>query len=153
MFMDNFEVELEKIFKKFGESKLVAVATCNQNIPTVRTMSVIFYNRKFYCQTGTDLMKYKQICENKNVALCFENIQIEGVANIMGKPIEYKEIMELYKKYYKSSFEKYSKLDKEILIEIVPLKIIRWDYDNDGKPYRIFVELEKRKVYKEMYLD
>jgi uncharacterized pyridoxamine 5'-phosphate oxidase family protein len=151
--MNNFEIEVEKIFEQIGENKLAALATCAKNIPTVRTMSVIIYNKKFYFQTGIDLIKYKQICENRNVALCFENIQIEGIATVVGKPMEHETIMKIYKKYYKNSFENYSKLDKEILIEVVPLKIIKWDYTNNGKPYRIFIELEKCEAYKEMYLE
>jgi uncharacterized pyridoxamine 5'-phosphate oxidase family protein len=149
----NFEIEEDGIFNKIGKNKLAALATSNQDSPTVRMMSIIFFNKKIYFQTGIDLMKYKQISENKNVALCFENIQIEGIANIMGKPIEHNNIMEIYKEYYKNSFESYSKLDKEILIEVIPKKITKWEYDENGKPYRIFIELENRKAYKEMYLE
>ena len=149
----NYEIEEDKIFDLIGDSKIVALATSSKNSTTVRTMSIIVYSKKIYFQTGIDLIKYKQICENKNVALCFENIQIEGVANIMGKPIEHENIMELYKKCYKKSFETFSKLDKEILIEIIPRKITKWDYDVNGKPYRIFIELDSKRAYKEMYLE
>ena len=149
----NFEIEQENIFNKIGENKLAALATSSQNSPTVRTMSIIIKNKKIYFQTGIDLIKFKQICENKNVALSFENIQIEGIANIIGKPVDHDDIMEIYKKYYKNSFENYSNLDKEILIEITLQKIVKWEYDNNGKPYRIFIELENKKAYKEMYLE
>ena len=149
----NYEIEEDKIFNLIGENKNVSLATSSENNTTVRTISIIVYNKKIYFQTGIDLLKYKQICENKNVALCFENIQIEGMANIIGKPIDYGNIIELYKKHYEKSFETYSKLDKEILIEIIPRKITKWDYDNNGKPYRIFIELNNQKVYKEMYLE
>jgi uncharacterized pyridoxamine 5'-phosphate oxidase family protein len=149
----DFETEQEEIFNKIGENKLAALATSSQNNPTVRMMSIIFHNNKIYFQTGVDLMKYKQISENKNVALCFDNIQIEGIANIIGKPIDHDNIMEIYKKYYLKSFENYSKLDKEILIEVIPKKITKWEYNENGKPYRIFIELENRKAYKEMYLE
>jgi uncharacterized pyridoxamine 5'-phosphate oxidase family protein len=147
----NFEIEQEKLFEQIGENKLMALATSSKNNPTVRMMSIIIFNKKIYFQTGIDLIKYKQICENKNVALCFENIQIEGIANILGKPMDHNNIMEIYKKHHKNSFEKYSKSDKEILIEIIPNKIIKWGYDN-GEPYRIFVELKNKKAYKEMYI-
>jgi uncharacterized pyridoxamine 5'-phosphate oxidase family protein len=149
----DFDIEEEKIFKIIGESRIVALATSSENKTTVRTMSVIVYSRKIYFQTGIDLLKYKQICKNKNVALCFENIQIEGIAKIIGKPVEHKNIMKIKKKYYLTSFETYSKLDKEILIEIIPIKITEWNYDVNGKPYRIFIELESKKSYKEMYLE
>ena len=148
----DFIAEQENLFNKIGESRLAALATSSNNYPTVRTMSFIIYEKMIYFQTGIDLIKYKQINENYNVALCFDNIQIEGTANILGQPLEHEKIMEIYKKYYKGSFENYSKLDKEILIKIIPKKITEWEYDMDGKPYRIFIELENKKAYKEMYL-
>ena len=115
-------------------------------------MSVVIFRNKIYFQTGTDLIKYRQICENENVALCFDNIQVEGIANIMGKPMEHDTIMEIYKKHYKSSYENYSKLDKEILVEVQPQKITIWEYDNNERPYRIYLDLGRKKAYKEMYL-
>ena len=149
----DFKHEEERIFGKIGENKIAPLATSSQNNPTVRMMSVVIFCNKIYFQTGTDLLKYNQICENKNVALCFDNIQVEGIANIMGKPMDHNIIMEIYKKHYKNSFENYSKLDKEILVEVIPQKITIWEYDNNGKPYRIYLELDKKKAYKEMYLE
>ncbi|MDR2709116.1 MAG: pyridoxamine 5'-phosphate oxidase family protein, partial [Elusimicrobiota bacterium] len=63
----------------------MALASSVHNHPTVRLVSYIVNDRKIFFQTGTDLVKYKQICENNNVALCIDNIQIEGIANIIGK--------------------------------------------------------------------
>ena len=60
-------------------------------------------------------------------------------------------IMEVYKEYYKNSYETYSNKEKEILIEIVPIKITKWDYE-DTKPNRIFIEIKNRQIKKEMYL-
>jgi hypothetical protein len=83
------------------------------------------------------------------VALSFDNIQIEGIANIIGKPFDEKnkEIMRKYKKYFKSAYSKYSHLEEEILIEIIVIKVIIWKYDLKLKPYRIFIE--KENTYKE----
>jgi uncharacterized pyridoxamine 5'-phosphate oxidase family protein len=149
----NYEIEKERLFDLIGENRIVAFATSSNDYTTVRTMSIILYSNKIYFQTGIDLLKYKQISENKNVALCFENIQIEGIANIIGKPIEYKNIMDLYKKHYRNSYETYSELEKEVLIEIIPKKITEWNYDNRGKPYRIFIEFDNKRTYREMYLE
>jgi uncharacterized pyridoxamine 5'-phosphate oxidase family protein len=116
-------------------------------------MSCIIYQNKIFFQTGTDLIKYKQICENNNVALCVDNIQIEGIANILGRTNDkqHSEIMEVYKKHYKNSYETYAHNETEVLIEIVIKKIIKWDYE-DGKPYRIFIDINNKQVKKEMYL-
>jgi uncharacterized pyridoxamine 5'-phosphate oxidase family protein len=152
----NYDAEVENIYKQIGDSKIMALATCSQNYPTVRLVSCIVYEGKIFLQTGTDLIKYKQICENNNVALCVDNIQIEGIANIIGKTNEKQDneiikIMEVYKGHYRNSYEAYSNKEKEILIEIVPIKITKWDYENT-KPYRIFIDIKNRQIKNEMYL-
>jgi uncharacterized pyridoxamine 5'-phosphate oxidase family protein len=148
MFGLNYKDELNKIFQEIGENQFMAFATCSKNFPTVRTMSVVIIDNKIYFQTGNDSVKYKQFTENKNVALCYNNIQMEGVANNIGKPVEHESIMEKYKKYYESSYEKYSKLDKEILVEVKIKNIIKWEYIN-GEPYRLIINIEKENVYRE----
>ncbi|MDR2660395.1 MAG: pyridoxamine 5'-phosphate oxidase family protein [Spirochaetaceae bacterium] len=151
----DYSEEIEKIYEHIGKSKTMALATSCQNHPTVRLVSYIINDKKILFQTGNDLMKYKQICENNEVGLCVDNIQIEGIANIIGKTNDKQkhitEIMEIYKKYHLNSYKTYSNIDKEVLIEIIPVKIIKWDYEN-GKPYRIFISINDKTVKKEMYL-
>jgi uncharacterized pyridoxamine 5'-phosphate oxidase family protein len=148
----NYQVELEEIYAHIGEYKIMALATSSQNHPTVRLVSCIVYENKIYFQTGTDLIKYKQIYENNHVALCADNIQIEGIATILGRTNDKQnnEIMEVYKKYYKNSYETYMHNETEVLIKIVLKKIIKWDYEN-GKPYRIFIDVDNKQARKEMY--
>ncbi|MDR0999774.1 MAG: pyridoxamine 5'-phosphate oxidase family protein [Clostridiales bacterium] len=149
-----YKTELEKIYTHIGESKIMALATSIKNHPTVRLMSCIVYENKIFFQTGTDLIKYKQICENNNVALCVDNIQMEGIANILGRTNDKQnnEIMEMYKKHFKNSYETYAHNETEVLIEVALKKIIKWDYEN-GKPYRIFVDIDHKQARKEMYIE
>ncbi|MDR1217992.1 MAG: pyridoxamine 5'-phosphate oxidase family protein [Treponema sp.] len=148
----DYQIELGKIYTHIGEYKIMALATSNQNHPTARFMSCIVYENKIFFQTGTDLIKYKQICENNNVALCVDNIQMEGIANILGRinDKQNSEIMEIYKKHYKNSYETYMHNETEVLIEIILKEIIKWDYEN-GKPYRIFIDIDNKQARKEMY--
>jgi uncharacterized pyridoxamine 5'-phosphate oxidase family protein len=113
----NFKDEMAKLFKQIKEHKVMSLATCVNNYPTARSISVIVFNDNIYFQTGINLLKYKQIVSNNNVALCFDNIQIEGTANIIGKPLDEKnkEIMEKYIKCFKSAYNNYSHLPDEIL--------------------------------------
>jgi uncharacterized pyridoxamine 5'-phosphate oxidase family protein len=55
----NYETELEKAYKQIENNK-----------PTVRIMSIVFFDEKIYFQTSTKYSKFKQISENNNVALC-----------------------------------------------------------------------------------
>ena len=147
----NYKNELAGLFRQVKDHKHMTLATCVDNYPTARTMSVIVFNENMYFQTGINLLKYKQIFANNNVALCFDNVQIEGTANVLGKPLEEKnkQIMEKYKKCYRMAYKNYSHLDDEILIEIKIKKITLWKYDFKLKPYRIFIEVDKENAYKE----
>ncbi|MDR0410522.1 MAG: pyridoxamine 5'-phosphate oxidase family protein [Treponema sp.] len=149
----NYQIELEKVYTHIGEYKIMALATCSNDHPTVRLMSCIVYGNKIFFQTGTDLIKYEQICKNNNIALCVDNIQIEGIANVLGKinDKQNSEIIEIYKRYYKDSYETYMYNETEVLIEIILRKITKWDYEN-GKPYRIFIDIDNKQAKKEMYL-
>ena len=144
-----FNDEMAKFFKQFKEHKIVSLATCENNYPTARSISAIIFNENIYFQTGINLLKYKQIISNNNVAISFDNVQIEGRANIIGKPLDEKnkDIMEKYKKHYKASYNNYSHLPDEILIKIIITKVTIWKYDIKLKPYRIFIE--KDNTYKE----
>jgi uncharacterized pyridoxamine 5'-phosphate oxidase family protein len=148
----DYNTELEKIYLQIGESKELPIATSSKNNPTVRIVCCIIYDNKIYFQTGSDLLKYEQICENNNVALCFINIQIIGIAKIIGKTTDKEniKIMEIYKKCFPKSYETYSHYEKEILIEINPKKIMKWDYEN-GKPFQILLDIENKRIKKEMY--
>jgi len=147
-----YKDEMAKLFKQIKEHKIMSLATCVNNYPTARSISAIMFNEKIYFQTGINLLKYRQIAANNNVALSFDNVQIEGTANITGKPLDEKnkEIMIKYKKYFKSAYSNYSHLDDEVLIEIIIKKVIIWKYDIKLKPYRIFIENEN--AYKEYVL-
>jgi uncharacterized pyridoxamine 5'-phosphate oxidase family protein len=146
-----FEDELKKTFDRLGVKFIGALATCDGGKPTVRTMSFIVTGGKLYFQTGTDLEKYRQIEANKNVAVSFENIQIDGTAAILGRSRDNPALMEEYRKSYKNSYDTYSHLDKEMLIEVNVEKATRWEYDADGKPYRLFIDSETKTAWREPY--
>lgn len=97
-------------------------------------VSVVLINNYFYFQTDRKLKKYNQIHINKNVALCIDNISIEGICSEVGLPIDNDEFCKLYKEFYPNAYEKYSKLDDEVLFVVQPTLIQKWIYDNN-KPF------------------
>ena len=145
----DFSEEMAKLIKQIKGQKVMSLATCENNYPTVRSMSTIVFNGKIYFQTGTNFLKYKQIISNNNVALSFDNVQIEGIARVVGKPFDEKniEIMEIFKKYQKFAYKNYSHLADEVLIEVTIKKAALWKYNIKIKPYRIFIE--ENNTYKE----
>ncbi len=145
-----FEERVSKIFEKFGNHKIFALATSFGDDVTVRMMSTIVHDRKFYFQTDIKFTKYHQLQNNQKVALCFDRYQIKGVCKEIGLPLEEKNefFAKLYKEYSKWSYDNFSKISTERLFEITPTEIYTWEYEGET-PYRTIYDFQNKKVIEE----
>ncbi len=149
--LDYFQVEKEVIDFISRNSKMV-LATCSENRVTARAVSIVNQGMKILFQTDTEFLKYRQIIENPNVALCSGNIQIEGQATITCHPFENPYFIENYKVIHKTAFEKYSHLKDNVIVQVEPSLITFWKYTEvDRKPYRDFLDVKVQKAYREYY--
>ncbi|MFR5876291.1 MAG: pyridoxamine 5'-phosphate oxidase family protein [Eubacterium sp.] len=145
-----FQEKLNELYNSFGDHKTMVLSTGYNGKISSRMMSIVLVNGKFCFQTDREFRKYNQIISNPNVALCDDNIQIEGICKEIGKPVENNAFCELYKKYYKASFDMYSNLQNEVLFEITPVYIQKWIYEN-GKPYVEVLDFLQNKYSKLQY--
>lgn len=143
--MNNFKVKLEEVFRQLGISNTMVLATSLNNRVSARMMSFIIKDEKFYFQTDNAFHKYDDISKNANVALCKDNIQIEGICKEIGKPMEIDWFQKMYSKYHLSSFNAYSGLENTRVFEITPVFIQRWNYIN-GNPFIEKYELKEERL-------
>lgn len=146
-----FEDALEKYKAKLGDWKIMALASCEDNYPMVRNVSCIFYNDKIYFKTDKNFRKTKQLYANPRVAMCFNGTQVEGDAKITGLVTEEegRVFEKKYKEYLWQSYNAYSHVDTEILIEVTPRFVEIWDEDDNRNAYQIFIDFDTKKaVYK-----
>jgi len=150
--MSEFKQNINKFYNKFGMAKKMVLATCKDNYVTARMMSCVLIDGALYFQTDKKFLKYKQITANPLVALCIDNMQIEGIANELGHPLnsENSFFADEFKKHYEGSFNAYSSLPDEVLIKIIPRKITLWEY-RDGNPYRVYFNVSKQEYSVEPY--
>ncbi|MFR0823396.1 MAG: pyridoxamine 5'-phosphate oxidase family protein [Clostridia bacterium] len=145
--------ELEKeTFDYLDKNKHIVLATCLNNEPTARTVSYIIIDNKIYFQTDIKFDKCMQMEGNENVALCLDNYQIEGTAKILEHPFNEKnnKFLEKFKQVHKKSFNEYSDLEDEVVIEIKPIFIKIWKYINN-KPYIEYLNITDRVATRESY--
>lgn len=148
--MDEFEVKCQALFNQIGNHKTMVLSTSLNDRVTSRMMSTIIIGDKFYFQTDVTFRKYKQIQGNPSVALCADNIQIEGICREIGYPQDNAEFCELYSKHFSVSYELYSRLKNERLFAVSPIYIQRWIYEDDRPFVEIFDFLNrvyKKKAY------
>lgn len=149
--MNDYQSRISILFEKLGSGQIMTLATSLNDKVFARSMSVIICNQKFYFQTDKAFDKCYQLSNNKNVALCFNNFQIEGTARELGHPLKSENLFfaDEYKKCFSGSYEKYTRLSNEVLFEVIPSYIKIWGYD-DGKPYREFYDCSN-KTYKKVF--
>ena len=145
--------ELKKeIIGLLKKNKILVLATCCENRVTARSMSCVNMELSILFQTDKEFLKYEQIVNNSNVALCAGNMQIEGTAVIRNHPLDEsnKEFIELYKDSHLGSYEKYSHLENNVVIEVRPTVVTLWKYV-DGMPCRDYLYVQEGKAKRERY--
>ena len=123
-----FSEKYSDLMDQFGTSKKMVLSTAEKNIVSSRMMSVIQINGKLYFQTDKTFRKYRQIVQNPSVALCIDNIQIEGRCREIGRPLENNEFLQKFQRCFSDSYKRYSLLENEVLFEVTPTYIERWVY-------------------------
>ena len=116
-------LEAKEIMKqKMGDWKIMALASCEDNYPMVRNVSCLFYNDKIYFKTDKNFRKTQQLFKNNRVAMCFNGTQVEGIAVNKGLVVDEpgRVFEKKYKEYLWQSYNAYSHVDSEILIEVTP---------------------------------
>lgn len=127
--MNTFHDKYQTFLSDFGSGRTMVLSTSENNIVSSRMMSVIQIKGIFYFQTDMTFKKYRQLLCNHNVALCIDNIQIEGVCEEIGHPLQNTSFCECFKKCFKGSYDAYTSLKNERLFSVKPTLIERWIYD------------------------
>ena len=107
--------------KSLAKRRKMVLSTAAGDRVSSRMMSVIQMEGLLYFQTDRAFLKYRQLAENKNAALCMDNIQIEGVCRELGHPMQNERFAGLYGKHFPGSFERYSGLKNERLFVMSPV--------------------------------
>lgn len=125
--MDGFR----RLWEDIGTHGIMVLSTCEGCRVTSRSMSVVVYGGRFYFQTSENYLKYAQIRTNENVALCFGKYSIEGVCRDIGKPCEVSEFLDSMSCAYPDAVKRWSALPEERVLEVSPVLIRAWIYEND----------------------
>jgi len=148
--MNDFTEMQNKFFSDFGDGRKMVLSTSDNGKVSSRMMSVVQIEGKFYFQTDFKMKKCGQIKHNNNVALCIDNIQIEGTCEEIGHPLDNSRFCEVFKKCYEGSFKAYTSLDSERLFVVRPTYVERWIY-KDTEPFIEIMDIQNEQYSLEKY--
>lgn len=144
----NFQEAKAVMFKKLGKSGIMALATTADDYVMVRNVSCLFYNDKIYFKTDKNFRKTQQLFKHPQVAMCFNVVQVEGIALNKGLVVDEpgRVFAKLYKEYLWGSYNAYSHEDSEILIEVTPQFVEVWDTDENNYAFQMFIDFKQETV-------
>lgn len=138
------------LFDEIGESRKMVLSTSFEEYVTSRMMSIVITDGTFYFQTDRIFRKYEQLQKNEKVALCIDNISVEGRCRELGHPMENSVFLSLYEKHFPNSFKRYTGLADERLFAVKPTYIRKWIYEN-GESYEEIFDFESKTYEKKKY--
>lgn len=131
---DDFRTMCGGLFHEIGNHMHMVLSTSLGDHVSARMMSIILEDGRFYFQTDRTMRKYRQLVGNPRVALCINNLQVEGLCEELGRPVDHELFRRRFASCFPGSFTAYSGLSDERLFAVSPTFIQRWIYE-DGIPY------------------
>lgn len=135
----------------FSDHRNMVLSTSFEDRVTSRMMSVIQIDGCFYFQANITSRKAEQILRNKNVSLCIDNIQIDGICESIGRPLDNEKFCVLFSKHFSVAYQLYTSLENERLFKIEPVRIQKWIYEN-GMPYIEIFDCKNHKYKRTAYV-
>ncbi len=132
--MSMFTDKYTRFLSDFGKGRKMVLSTTDGNTVSSRMMSVVLIDGLLYFQTDITFRKCSQLSVNRSAALCIDNIQIEGIAEELGHPLERPDFCERFSECFRGSYDAYTSLKNERLFRVTPTHVQRWLYI-DGAPY------------------
>lgn len=148
--MYSFTERYNAFLTEFGDARIMVLSTSKDNHVTSRMMSMVLYDGAFYFQSDKTFRKYEQLSHNPNVALCIENIQIEGICEEVGRPADFSFFCDTYQKRFANSYKRYTFLENERLFCIKPRFVERWVY-LEGIPFMETFDIESETYHLMQY--
>jgi len=135
----------QEVIQALKNSKSIVLATCSGNRVTARQVCFASKDFTIYFITSKEYDKCKQIEKNNHVALCLDNIQMEGTAAIKGHPGLEENISEMAICLNKcrQEMEPFIKYKNVVLVEVAVHRAELWK--NNGREY---LDIAKGEAYR-----
>lgn len=127
----------------------IVLATSVDNRVCARTVSFANKELDIYFLSWEHNKKIEQLKINPKVALCLKNLQIEGIAEVLGCAFEeeFNDIGDLFRtKFSPRWFDTFSQMKEMVLVKIIPKHITK--FENINRRFHLQnVDIINKKVY------
>jgi len=144
----NFDETVKAKIRFLEAHNLMSLATSNNDKVTVRTVTYVSDAMNIYFLSSQHHTKCVQIEANSKVAACIENVQIQGKAEILGKPLDArnKEYADIYRRKLPEVFEDFAEKPEMVIVKMIP-GFFETYVRNAEREYLEHLDLENKTAY------
>ena len=142
-----YESVKNQVIEFLAAKRAIVLATSLDGRVTARTVSMASEGLDVYFMSWGHHRKCVQIRGNPRVALCRDNVQIEGRAEILGSPLEEanQRYAELLRRKYPDDHERFAGEPGMVIVRVVPSTIAVFGKGDEGL-YLDCLDLERATV-------
>ena len=143
----DYDTIMNEVQRTFAENREITLATSYNDRVTSRTVSFVNKDLNLYFISWEHNKKVVQITKNPRVALTLLNIQIEGKAKVLGKPVDYPEVGDLFRaKFSDKWIDAFSNIPEMVLVKIEIEYLVK--FENISRRFHLQnFDLENKAVY------
>ena len=144
----DYELEVEHVRAFLEPKHALVLATSLEDRVTARTVSFANDGLSILFMSWAHHTKCVQIRGNPRVALCRDNVQIEGVAEILGSPLDERNerYTEVLRAKYPESHARFAREPGMVIVQVVPTSIAVFD-QIDGQLCLKCLDLEAKTAH------
>lgn len=121
----DYERERDRVLEFLGSKRAIILATSLEGRVTARTVSFANDGLEIFFMSWGHHTKCVQIGGNPRVALCRDNVQIEGVAEILGSPLDErnKRYADILREKYPDDHALFAREPGMVIVRVLPTSI------------------------------
>jgi general stress protein 26 len=145
--LDYENVRQEKI-QFLNDHMLAVLATSADDRVTARTVDYASKGLDIYFLSWEHQTKCAQIKANPRVALCIDNLQIEGRAKILGNPLDAKnsKAADIYRAKLPLIFKDFASRPGMVIVKLIPNSIVTF-VRSGSRRYWEYLDLNNKTAY------
>lgn len=143
-----------RIIEFLDGKRAIVLATSVDNRVTARTVSYVNDHLQIFFWSYENHTKCQQIQINSTVALCRDNLQVEGKAEMRGSilDIQNESYLDRYKEKYPKEYERWLNKPNMVLVTVHPTLFVIM-VSIDGKLYRDHLDLINKQAFRIEFAD
>ena len=121
------------VIESLKDGQVIVLARSSDNRVTARTVTYVSDHLDICFLSWEHHTKCVQIRDNPRVALCKHNMQMEGMAEILGNPLDpdNSKYADIFRKRVPEEFRIFSSQDGMVMVRVVPTRVTTLVNAND----------------------